>query len=106
MIFITQSLSVNVALASPLLSRFDLVLVLRDSHNEEWDQLVSSFILSTKATPGTSTILEIDLSFGLCSVPEGMAPGQDEVWNVDRMQAYFSHVKGLRPTMSSDANRC
>ncbi|KAL2082356.1 hypothetical protein ACEWY4_022174 [Coilia grayii] len=79
----SMPVSVNVALASPLLSRFDLVLVLLDTKNPEWDKIISSFILQNKGTPSESS---------------------SSLWSMEKMRAYFSLVKTLRPRVSSEAN--
>ncbi|XP_047184353.1 DNA helicase MCM9 isoform X4 [Scophthalmus maximus] len=77
-----EPLSVNVALASPLLSRFDLVLVLLDTRNAEWDRVISSFILEDRGLPTDSSSL----------------------WPMEKMKAYFSVIKRLQPQVSEEAN--
>nr|DBA26615.1 TPA: hypothetical protein GDO54_010856 [Pyxicephalus adspersus] len=77
-----ESISVNVALASPLLSRFDLVLVLLDTKNEDWDKIISSFILDNKDYHHKS----------------------DKLWSMEKMKTYFCLIKTLQPKMSEGAN--
>ncbi|XP_053192724.1 DNA helicase MCM9 [Scomber japonicus] len=77
-----EPLSVNVALASPLLSRFDLVLVLLDTRNAEWDRIISSFILEDRGLPAESSGL----------------------WSMEKMKAYFCAIKRLQPQVSEEAN--
>ncbi|NWU98062.1 MCM9 helicase, partial [Upupa epops] len=77
-----ESVSVNIALGSPLLSRFDLVLVLLDTKNEEWDRIISSFILQNKGCPSKSETL----------------------WSMEKMKTYFCLIKGIQPKLSADSN--
>lgn len=62
-----QSLSVNVALDSPLLSRFDMVLLLLDTQNAEWDDKVASFILSGRSEQSA----------------------KPQTWPIDKLQSYI-----------------
>lgn len=78
-------LDVNTGIASPLLSRFDLVLVLKDSHNQDWDRLVSKFILQ-----GQNPLEEReDTGF----------------WSISRMRSYFLTIRALTPRLTEDAQR-
>ncbi|XP_031467195.1 DNA helicase MCM9 [Phasianus colchicus] len=78
----TESVSVNIALGSPLLSRFDLVLVLLDTKNEEWDRIISSFILQNKGCPSKS----------------------EKLWSMEKMKTYFCLIKRIQPKLSDESN--
>lgn len=85
--FQTLQLPITVGIASPLLSRFDVILTLLDQHNEEWDRQLSSFILNDYQS----------------SAQEREDP---EIWSSDRLRQYFYHVKSnLKPKVSQNANK-
>ncbi|KAJ1913754.1 DNA helicase mcm9 [Mycoemilia scoparia] len=85
-----QSITVNLALGSPLLSRFDLVLVLLDSNNEEWDRTISSFILDSETNPRSRS-----------SAHNTSDPTQGNPWSIDKLQTYIMYVKATFSPVST-----
>ncbi|KAK6135455.1 hypothetical protein DH2020_030800 [Rehmannia glutinosa] len=84
-----QSLSVNTTLSGPLLSRFDIVLVLLDTKNPQWDAVVSSHILA-EAEQGKGNHDE-DLS---------------DIWSLTMLRRYILYVKGyFRPVLTKEAEK-
>ncbi|GAB2292015.1 DNA helicase mcm9 [Dionaea muscipula] len=90
-----QPLSVNTTLSGPLLSRFDIVLVLLDTKNPEWDKVVSSHILAEEGRGGMAMDNE-----------EAAAGLKDTCWSVPMLRRYIHFVKGyFRPVLTKEAER-
>jgi DNA helicase MCM9 len=70
-------------LTSPLLSRFDLVLTLTDSHSAAWDQFVSSHLLDGRPPPAPSA-------------------SATPAWERDKLRSYFTHIRTLEPSLSTE----
>ncbi|PSS02767.1 DNA helicase [Actinidia chinensis var. chinensis] len=85
----SQPLSVNTALSGPLLSRFDIVLVLLDTKNPEWDAVVSSHILG-QAEPENGK-REEDLA---------------NIWPLPMLRRYIHFVKRyFKPVLTKEAEK-
>lgn len=86
-----QSLSVNTTLSGPLLSRFDIVLVLLDKKNPEWDAIVSSHILSEKGEARNFKDIPDDLG---------------NIWSLPMLRRYIHYVKQhFRPVLTKESER-
>ncbi|KAB2050858.1 hypothetical protein ES319_A12G015700v1 [Gossypium barbadense] len=84
-----QPLSVNTALSGPLLSRFDIVLVLLDTKNPEWDAVVSSHILG-------------EGEYGNGKQDEDLA----NIWSLSSLRGYIGYVKKhFKPVLTKEAER-
>jgi DNA helicase MCM9 len=80
----SQTISVNVAIGGPLLSRFDIVMLLLDQNDEGWDKTVSSFILSGRHREGADKA----------------------EWTCEKLQAYISFIRTtFRPQLTPESKR-
>jgi len=114
-----ESLSVNCAIATPLLSRFDVVLVLLDLVNPAWDRTVSTFILNSNLDPAERKLSLHDEAEdaqhypGYASVSSAPLDddgdiGNDEetdTWSAERLKLYLTYIKeNFQPSLTSPAN--
>ncbi|KAK7412145.1 hypothetical protein VNO78_03594 [Psophocarpus tetragonolobus] len=84
-----QPLSVNTTLSGPLLSRFDIVLVLLDTKNPDWDAVVSSHILFEAELDETTNNEDLVNS-----------------WPLPTLKRYINYVKEhFKPVLTREAER-
>lgn len=76
--------TIDIGIAAPLLSRFDVVLILRDEHNEEWDARVAYHLLSNESLTG--------------SQPSSL------LWSIDKLQTHFMAIRDINPILSAEAS--
>ena len=105
---INQDISTNTAIATPLLSRFDLVLILLDHCGREWDQKISTYLLASKLKPAQTT-KGSKLSSNISSsnnVSGGGEGGYSECWSVEKLRAYIQHIQtAYQPTITHEASQ-
>ena len=89
-----SDLTTNTAIASPLLSRFDLVLVLLDYPEKEYDKRISTFLLQQAVgMPKRRSHLGDDKP-AMC----------DDFWDLDTLRAYVLYCReSLSPRMGKEA---
>ncbi|KAG7206657.1 hypothetical protein KM043_000333 [Ampulex compressa] len=85
-------------LGYPLLSRFDLVLLLKDNRNVQWDLLTSEHILraackSREDAPQMNPKKDMELLKS-----EGL-------WKEESLREYLAHIHTLRPTLTQEAQK-
>uniref|UniRef100_K3Y177 Probable DNA helicase MCM9 n=1 Tax=Setaria italica TaxID=4555 RepID=K3Y177_SETIT len=83
-----ESLSVNTTLSGPLLSRFDIVLVLLDTQNSDWDKIVSSHILKENFDE-----------------KKDKTNASDVKWTLPKLRRYINYVKRFKPVLTKEAER-
>uniref|UniRef100_A0A182R1J3 DNA helicase MCM9 n=1 Tax=Anopheles funestus TaxID=62324 RepID=A0A182R1J3_ANOFN len=84
----------NIGIGGPLLSRFDMVMILRDIRAADWDADIANHLLAL-------ALLNEDRE---CF--EGEANRSDRIahWELEKLQLHFAAIKDIHPRVSHEAN--
>ncbi|CAM6130040.1 unnamed protein product [Calypogeia fissa] len=93
-----ESVTINTSLSAPLLSRFDIVLILMDTKNLEWDDMVATHILKqcsaqalTQSTHRQSE--DFDLTY-------------NRFWTPHMLRSYIQYVRiEFMPVLTGEAEK-
>ncbi|XP_066582930.1 DNA helicase MCM9-like [Prorops nasuta] len=85
-------------LGNPLLSRFDLILLLKDNKNAEWDKMTSDHILHAARTNHDNKMLNESTKPMDFLKSEG-------IWKEESLREYFAHIHTLKPVLTKFAKK-
>uniref|UniRef100_A0A0A9F236 Probable DNA helicase MCM9 n=1 Tax=Arundo donax TaxID=35708 RepID=A0A0A9F236_ARUDO len=88
-----ECLSVNTTLSGPLLSRFDIVLVLLDTKKPEWDAIVSRHILDEHIDEKKDETNDVKTNVS------------EKKWTLPMLRRYIHYVKEFKPVLTKEAER-
>ena len=71
-----------------------MIFVLRDTRNEDWDRVVSGFVLENKIPSEELSKAERD----------DKQTAAASLWSFKELHAYISFCKGLQPDLSEDSS--
>ncbi|XP_052863256.1 DNA helicase MCM9-like [Anopheles cruzii] len=80
----------NIGIGGPLLSRFDIILILRDIHSSNWDADIATHLLAMAVLDEEQS--KLDRSQPIAH------------WDLEKLQLHFAAIKYIDPTVSTEAN--
>ncbi|XP_015599032.1 DNA helicase MCM9 [Cephus cinctus] len=86
-------------LGNPLLSRFDLILILKDNKNPEWDRITSDHILKLACESPES----LEQHQSKIDVSHANLLKTDGLWKEESLRKYLAYVHTLKPILSEQA---
>ncbi|XP_012256179.2 DNA helicase MCM9-like [Athalia rosae] len=91
---------VTTTLGDALLSRFDLILVLRDNRNADWDRMISGHILEARQKEITEDKINVLIS------PKKRLEIMESKnsWTEETLRDYFALIRTMKPVMSPEAS--